>query len=406
MFGTAGKKRFWGVICLFWALVAFCALPKNVLGEDVTVVKVKSGDTISGISYRLYHKYNREIEQAILENNPDLVDINRINIGQQLRFPNMGAVSAKTGTAGKVSGPPPAAREQTEPARDTGPAPARAVAPQAAPTIGTGEAKEGDKLLAVFKKELKPTADLLPSGVREVEEFKPGAGAPVGTMEMVQGYVLVLHQGGTEAYGAKRDNPLFQGDTLVTGERSRIRAKMNDGSVFSLTSYSKLVIDKSVYDPQKEARESFLSLLFGKARFVVSKLKGGRGSEDFVVKTPTAICGVQGSDFALSVAPKEEALVSSTGWFNWYTGLIMIREAQAAEPGFGLATTLLTGSETTVSFAGLIGQTQTIGAFSASVAAAGSPAMGALAVTPALATEILSSVGPLMAVTRMPPLFE
>lgn len=259
----------------------------------------------------------------------------------------------------------------------------------------------GDKLVEVFHKDVEPPVDLLPEGVEIVKGFKPGAGPPIGRIEMVQGKGWIVHEDATVAYKTKKGLSLFTGDMLVTGERSRIQAKMNDMSVFSLAPYSDIVIDRSVYDPTKDQRDSMVSLMFGKARFVVSKLSGGY-DDDYKVKTPTATCGVRGSDFALSVIPKGEATVSRR---SWLASLNFVSEAHAFVPG-ALATTLVTGANTTVGFAGVVGPMQIVGPMSASFAITGGAAAGAVAVSAAAVAGAMNVVGPGLAAMSMPPSFD
>jgi hypothetical protein len=59
-------------------------------------------------------------------------------------------------------------------------------------------------------------------------------------------------------------------------------------------------VNRSVFDPAKKSRVSFLSTSLGKARFLVKKIADFKRSE-FKVKTPTAVCGIRGSDFLTSV---------------------------------------------------------------------------------------------------------
>lgn len=130
------------------------------------------------------------------------------------------------------------------------------------------------------------------------EEFKSGFGTRVGKMVLVQGEVLILHEKMPGAYRAGNDLPLFEGDTIITRERGRIRFELNDGSVMTLASETKLVINRSIYNPEKKTRSSFLGMTLGKARFWVKKLMGFKTSE-FKVKTKTAVVGVRGSDFII-----------------------------------------------------------------------------------------------------------
>ncbi|MBW2208924.1 MAG: FecR domain-containing protein [Deltaproteobacteria bacterium] len=194
--------------------------------------------------------------------------------------------------------------------------------------------KPGDQLTEVFKKDVKPEVSLVPA--------------------------LTIHRDEKTAYILKKGNQLYTYDTLISEEQSKAQAKLNDGSIISIGPYTKLVFDKSVYDPSKPARNSLLSLLFGKARFIVTKLVNFRDSR-FNVKTPTAVAGVRGSDFALCVAP-----------------------------GSPLTTTIMTGEGTTVTFAGNTGPTRLVGPMSASSATQGMAAAAPLPISSYLTTPFIS----------------
>jgi hypothetical protein len=126
--------------------------------------------------------------------------------------------------------------------------------------------------------------------------FKPGLGSSVGKVEVVQGEVVIIHAGGSSGYRAQKGIPLYTGDTVITLETGRTKFKLNDGSTLTLAPETKLVINRSVYDPEKKTRSSYIDLSLGKARFWVTKFSNFKRSV-FKVKTPTAVCGVRGSDF-------------------------------------------------------------------------------------------------------------
>ncbi len=211
--------------------------------------------------------------------------------------------------------------------------------------------KPGDKLTEVFKKDVKPTVSLIPAGVKIAKDFKPGKGEAIGTVRAIKGTVLTIHRDEKTAYILKKGNKLYTSDTLISEEQSKAQAELNDGSFITLGPYTKMVFDKSIYDPSKPTRNSLLNLLFGKARFIVTKLANFRNSR-FNVKTPTAVAGVRGSDFAICVAP-----------------------------GSPLTTTLMTGESTTVTFAGNTGPTQLVGPMSASSATQGMAATASLPIS-------------------------
>ncbi len=258
------------------------------------------------------------------------------------------------------------------------------------------EGKEADKYLEALMKEFKPVEPLLPPDVKVKPGFEPGEGPVVGDVQMIQGEAFVFHKGQKDAYRLEKDKPLFNGDTLVTSEKSRLNARMLDKSVFSIAPYTKLVVDKSLYASDKDERSTSLSLLFGRARFIAAKIKG---SPNYDVKTPTATCGVRGSDFALAVVPGEE---KTTSLRRLIAALSFTRTAFAA-PAAPLLTVLVTGPETTVGFAGLVGPVQVVGPTSLCSAAAGAAAISPAAIGAAAAGAALNAVGPGLAAMSMPP---
>ncbi len=139
-------------------------------------------------------------------------------------------------------------------------------------------------------------ADLLPEGVTIKEQYEPGAGNPVGRVELVQGNVVVVHSVKDEAFKISKGNPLFQNDTVITLDKGRLRFSLNDGSMLTLASESKMTLNRSIYDPDAENRSSFINMGIGKARCLIKKLVGFKRSE-FRIKTKTAVVGVRGSDF-------------------------------------------------------------------------------------------------------------
>ncbi|MBW1797262.1 MAG: FecR domain-containing protein [Deltaproteobacteria bacterium] len=255
-----------------------------------------------------------------------------------------------------------------------------------------------DKLLETFKKEYTPPKPLLPPYVQVKPGFKVGEGTPIGKIQMVQGEALVVHTGRPFAYSLKKDFPVFTGDTLVTGKRSRVSVRLNDRSAFALAPVSKLVIDKSIYDPAKKKRSSLLSLWFGRARFVVAKIMGEKKT-DYKVKTPTAVCGVRGSDFGLAVAPIEEKTSSLR---NFFASLSPVSIAHAQAPGT-LVTVVVAGKNTTLTFAGVTGPIQTVVPNSMCAAAAAKGATAVTTLASSIVQGILNQIAAQLAAVSMPP---
>jgi len=147
-------------------------------------------------------------------------------------------------------------------------------------------------------------ATVLPQGLVMEDIYSPGRGRPVGIVQQVLGDVVIMHGDVLKGYRAKRGIHLYKGDTVMTLEYGKVRFKLNDGSILSLTSETKLKLTQSVYEKKKKRRSSFFQMALGKARFLVVKLLDFKRSE-FKVKTPTAVCGVRGSDFILEATESE-----------------------------------------------------------------------------------------------------
>ena len=249
----------------------------------------------------------------------------------------------------------------------------------------------GEKLLKNFKI-VKPAESLLPPDIIVKPGFAEGSGRPIGTIQKIRGEAYVIHKNENAAFRLKNNFPLYTGDTMITSDESSINAVMNDKSLVTLASYSKITLTESVYDPKKDTRSSLINVLFGQVRFIVVKITG---VPNFTVKTPTAVCGVRGTDFCVSVIPVS---VKSSG-------LGIVSKAYAFEPS-SLITTVMTGPDSTVEFAGIAGPTTIIGPTSAAAAEFGTAATSASFVGSAAAESVMNAVGPGLATMRMPPGFE
>ncbi|MFP4420049.1 MAG: FecR domain-containing protein [Desulfococcaceae bacterium] len=142
----------------------------------------------------------------------------------------------------------------------------------------------------------------IPEKMVIADSFSPGIGASVGEVSLLQGSAVVVHaEDAGIGYPLSPGDPVFQGDTLFTGEDGKVNVELNDGSRLVLATNTRMTIRRSVYNPDRlKTRNSFIDLILGKARFFVRKIDG-LVSSDFKVKTKTAIVGVRGSDFAVEV---------------------------------------------------------------------------------------------------------
>ena len=80
-----------------------------------------------------------------------------------------------------------------------------------------------------------------------------------------------------------------------------MQLKLNDESIITMVSNTRLTINKSIFDRAKKRFVSFLKMNIGRARFYIRKVRNMRHPE-YRVKTPTAVVGVRGSDFLSEVS--------------------------------------------------------------------------------------------------------
>jgi hypothetical protein len=261
-------------------------------------------------------------------------------------------------------------------------------------------AADGEKLTEYFKKEVKPTEPLIPPTVKMETTFKPGKGDPVGKVQKLQGDVYVMHQDEAVAYRLTNGSPLFAGDTIVTMADSMVNILLNDKSVVGLASYAKLSLDKVQFSADKQERDSSLKLLWGRARFMVQKLTGQKSN--YFVNTPTSVCAVRGSDYALYVGPVEKQTVSM--WQRFFNKVGFISEAHAQVVPIG--TVVLAGQNTTLVVTGMVGPAQTLTSLTVAVAGTNIAVTLPVAVPLAAATAAFNAVAPGLAALSMPPGFD
>jgi hypothetical protein len=105
---------------------------------------------------------------------------------------------------------------------------------------------------------------------------------------------------------------VFEGDKLVTGEKSRLKVLFSDDVVLALGSRTAVVVEKHLFDPKSGARRTRLNLLEGKLRSLVQKMVAGSRA-DFEVKTTNAVAGVRGTEFVLATEGDDTKLYTFSG---------------------------------------------------------------------------------------------
>jgi hypothetical protein len=101
---------------------------------------------------------------------------------------------------------------------------------------------------------------------------------------------------------------LFRSDSIITGSRGRAKILMRDGSKVYVGAKSRISLRQYTMKKNK-LFSATIHMLWGKARFFVNKLTTKNAS--FKVNTPTAVLGVRGTEFIVSVPPTPELLNQS-----------------------------------------------------------------------------------------------
>jgi len=125
--------------------------------------------------------------------------------------------------------------------------------------------------------------------------------ADIGITTGVEGKILQTHQGEKTSNDIKLASPVFMNDHIKTKPESKATFTFDDKSSLTLGENASVNIKKHIYDPEKDLRQTVVNVALGTVRFVVTKGKS-KGSA-FKVVTPTAVAGVRGTEFVVTVLP-------------------------------------------------------------------------------------------------------
>ncbi len=123
-----------------------------------------------------------------------------------------------------------------------------------------------------------------------------GAGK-AGEIEYLKGKAEIRRAG--KAIAAAVGLAVQVGDEVRTGEKSRIRIRLIDGSAVQLGAHAAIRITR--YRQKGGLLDALIDLLRGRARFMVEKLK--ESDSRYRVRTETVLIGVRGTDILAQVAP-------------------------------------------------------------------------------------------------------
>ncbi|MBI3435205.1 MAG: FecR domain-containing protein, partial [Proteobacteria bacterium] len=178
----------------------------------------------------------------------------------------------------------------------------------------TGE--DGHKLIVAdyFATDKRPTllapdgAMLAPqivdalAGPQNPGQYAQAGGAPqsaqpvVGRIELASGNATIVRNG--VAIAVNVGESVRKGDVVQTGADGKMGIVFTDGTAFSLTANSRMVVNEFVYQPNGAANASLISLVQGSISFVAGQVaKTG----DMRVDTPVATMGIRGTAVLINI---------------------------------------------------------------------------------------------------------
>nr|WP_255726497.1 Ig-like domain-containing protein [Microvirga sp. ACRRW] len=120
---------------------------------------------------------------------------------------------------------------------------------------------------------------------------------PIGRVEKVSGSVTVLRNG--IQIELRQGDTVAKGDVVQTGSDSSLTIKLNDGTVFNLSSSARMVLNDMVYAANSNANSAMFTLIQGLIGFVAGQVaKTG----DLRVDTPVATMAIRGTAVQTEIA--------------------------------------------------------------------------------------------------------
>lgn len=123
--------------------------------------------------------------------------------------------------------------------------------------------------------------------------------AKIGDVIQQKGVTNIERKGGDTFEKINKDFDVESYDTVKT-KNGRTAIQFLDETRVDVTENSKLVIDEFVYDPNTSTGSLSLKASFGTVRYASGQIaKNSR--QNVKIRTPTAVVGVRGTDFSLTV---------------------------------------------------------------------------------------------------------
>ena len=125
------------------------------------------------------------------------------------------------------------------------------------------------------------------------------AQANIGSVTDFTGSAAIERDEGFEIYDVEKDLGVEMMDVVATA-MGKVRIEFLDETLVDVTEHSRLIIDDFVYDPASGEGSLGLKASLGTIRYASGKIaKNSR--QNVVITTPSAVIGVNGTDFAMIV---------------------------------------------------------------------------------------------------------
>ena len=118
----------------------------------------------------------------------------------------------------------------------------------------------------------------------------------IGSVEEVSGFAQIKRK---DVFPVKQDFNIQSYDQAQT-EAGRMGIRFIDDTSIRITEHSMVIIDEFVFDPNPDKSKLAVSFVKGTARFT-SGLLGKINKKNMVVKTNSAVVGIRGTDFTVTV---------------------------------------------------------------------------------------------------------
>ena len=118
----------------------------------------------------------------------------------------------------------------------------------------------------------------------------------IGSVEEVSGFAQIKRK---DVFAVKTNFNIQSYDQAQT-EAGRMGIRFIDDTTIRITEHSMVIIDEFVFDPNPDNSKLTLNFVKGTARFT-SGLLGKINKKNMVVKTNSAVVGIRGTDFTVTV---------------------------------------------------------------------------------------------------------